>query len=135
MCLEYVLEVIKTNPVEFLFGETKQMVVQFTEIGRNGLNWLRMTVKQEFCFGHGKLGTHKWKCQVSSCEPEVLRKVRHSYHVCVQIVPCTSRVKSVCVLKSITNTDLGTTGLEMELKSQERMRLQQTQGNHNFYSK
>lgn len=73
MCLEYVVEVIKTNPVEFLFCETKQMVVQFTEIGRNGLNWLIMTVKQEFGLGHGKLGTHKGKCQVSKCEPEVLR--------------------------------------------------------------
>lgn len=53
------------NLVEFLFWETKQMVVQFTEMHRNGLTWLRGTVKQNFYFGHGTLGTHKWKCQVS----------------------------------------------------------------------
>lgn len=54
ICLGYVLEVKLTNPAEFIFWETKEIVVQFTEIDRNGLNWLRMTVIQKFSFGHGK---------------------------------------------------------------------------------
>lgn len=67
ICLGYVLEVQLTNPAEFIFWETKEIVVQFTESDRNGLNWLRMTVKQKFSLGMvSKLGTHKWQCEVSS---------------------------------------------------------------------
>lgn len=44
------------NPAEFLFGETRQMVVQFTEMHSNGPNLLRVTVTQEFYFGNGTFG-------------------------------------------------------------------------------
>lgn len=62
------------------------MVAQFTEMDRCGLNWLRVTETRGFWWGHGKCGTHKWKCQVGKRESGVLRKIRSSHRVCVDCV-------------------------------------------------
>lgn len=72
------------------------MVVQFTEMHRNGLNWLRVTVKQEFYFGQGTFGTHEGKCQVGRCEPGALLKVSY---VSARTVHRASRVEQyrLCV--------------------------------------
>lgn len=51
----------------------------------------------------------------------VLREDRHSYHVCVPVVPCPLQASStVCVQpKERPSIDLGTTDLSMVVKSQE----------------